>query len=387
MNRRHFNSLMAGLSLSAMTPAGLAAGSTARWDRILVLVELNGGNDGLNTIVPYTDPTYYRLRPSLAIARDSILQLSPTLGLNPMMEPLMTVWDDDELAIVQGVGYPGPNRSHFRSIEIWETASEANEYLDMGWLARLLSDASRPDSFAADSVVLGRGNLGALRGGGLTNIVMRAPEKLIRRARALGGTSTTSDNTALAHLLGVQQNLYQAAEALASSQGREPSWDKPFPRSPISRQLRGAAGIIAGDAVVPVLKLSHGSFDTHSNQRNNHDRLLAELAEGLSVFRAAMKQVGLWDRVLVMTYSEFGRRVAENGSRGTDHGTAAPHLLLGGKVKGGLYANAPSLSALTDSDLRHSVDFRSLYATVARSWWQLPADSVSRGHPSIDCIA
>ena len=385
MKRRNFPSTLVGVPLAAMSRGALAV-PTQHWDRILVLVELNGGNDGLNTVIPFADQTYYRLRPTLAINRDEVLQLSEHTGLHPMLQPLMSVWTNHELAIVEGVGYPDPNRSHFRSIEIWDTGSAPEQYLASGWIARVFNQSPPPADFAADAIVLGRGNLGALSGGGLTNIVMRHPERFKHPANFPTSTELNTTNPALAHLLKVESDLASALEAFTSDPSPTPAWHTPFSGNPVSRQLENAANLIAGNPRVPVIKISHGGFDNHNNQRPTHDRLLGELATGLAEFRSAMRQIGQWDQVLVMTYSEFGRRAGENGSRGTDHGTAAPHFLLGGRVRGGFYAESPSLNRLNDGDLEHSIDFRRLYATVTRSWWGLPSDPVLGEHRPLDCI-
>ena len=387
MNRRDFLTTVAAFSCSGMAH-DLRAGPAPRWDRILVLVELNGGNDGLNTVIPYTDRNYYRLRPTLAVKRDEVLVLSEQAGLNPALQPLVPIWTDRELAIVQGVGYPNPNRSHFRSIEIWDTGSSPEQYLDSGWVARALTQVSLPEKFAADALVLGRGNLGAVSGAGLTNIVMRRPEQMKRMETTKAATTETETvNHALSHVLKVGHDLKSALKSFSESRGTPPTWQTPFSGSPFSRQLENAANIITGEAEVPVIKVSLGGFDTHNNQRDLHDRLLAALGGGLSEFRAAMKQIGRWEQVLVMTYSEFGRRVAENGSRGTDHSTAAPHFLIGGRVRGGLYAEQPGLERLDAGDLEHTVDFRRLYATVTRSWWNLPADPVLGDFRPLECIS
>ncbi len=387
MKRRDFLQLAGVASLTMTFPA--IAGITPRpprWDRTLVLLELNGGNDGLNTVVPYTDPQYYRLRPQLAIARDSLLPLSQKLALNPALEALMPAWNDNELGIILGVGYARPNRSHFRSIEIWETGSDSDEVLQQGWLARLFSQTPPPRAYAADGIVIGRAP-GPLQGGGTRTVIMRDAQQIIRQAQSVQAASSAVGNAALSHILNVQRDLYQASSVLRQKLARAPQLDVAFPNTRIGRQLETAATLLASDVPVPVIKVSHGSFDTHSQQRGQQDRRLAALAAALMAFRQAMLSARLWDRVLVLSYSEFGRRAAENGSHGTDHGTAAPHFVIGGRVKGGFYGEQPSLTQLLDGDLQHHVDYRSLYATVARSWWQLRDDPFSRAYPPLDCLS
>lgn len=368
-------------------PEVTALAPSAHWERVLILVELRGGNDGLNTVVPYQDETYYRLRPQIAVPRPQVLQLSEQLGLHPALAPLMPAWQAHELAVVLGVGYPQPNRSHFRSIEIWDTASNSTEVLQDGWIARLFARQSPPASFAADAMVLGL-EPGPLHGQNLRTITMQQPQQFLERASHVQPVVKPTTNPALAHLLAVQQEVSHAATSLQRTLTANPVPELTFPTTPIGRQLQVVARLLISRTPVAVLKVSHGSFDTHSRQQETHQRLLQELAEALSAFRQAMQTAGLWSNVLLMTYAEFGRRVAENGSAGTDHGTAAPHLLLGGQVRGGLYGQQPPLSHLVDGDLAHTVDYRSLYLTVARRWWGISGDFLQgRSFPLLDYLA
>ncbi|MGQ0809847.1 MAG: DUF1501 domain-containing protein [Nitrospiraceae bacterium] len=368
-------------------PVPKATVAKGRWDRILVLVELYGGNDGLNTVIPYSDDRYYQLRPRLAIPRDRVLQLTSQLGFHSALEPLMPLWEAKELAVVQGVGYDRPNRSHFRSIEIWETGSESEQVLDEGWLARLFTQSPLPEDFTAEGILLGKGDAGPLSGGKARTIALHEPEQFIHQADRVALTEVATKNRALAHILHVQQEILHAAGDLQSRLQHPPTLSASFPATRIGKELEVAAKLLAARVPIAVIKVAHGSFDTHAGQLNQHQRLLEELAQALNTFRTAMRQQGLWDRVLVMTYSEFGRRVAENGSNGTDHGTAAPHLLIGGRVRGGLYGGTPSLSDLQDGDLRHTMDYRSLYATVIHRWWGLPVGVFGNSDFStLDCF-
>jgi uncharacterized protein (DUF1501 family) len=197
-----------------------------------------------------------------------------------------------------------------------------------------------------------------------------------------------TNNAALAHILQVQRELSHASSDLQSRLQQAPPLSGTFPATPIGKQLQTAAQLLVAKVPVAVMKVSLGSFDTHANQLGQHERLLKELAEGLVAFRQAVQQTGQWDRVLVMTYSEFGRRVSENASVGTDHGTAAPHFLLGGKVKGGLYGPTPSLTDLQEGDLKYQIDFRSLYSTLITNWWGLPVTMFGKqDYAVIDCLA
>ena len=388
MERRNFLKLLGTAIVWWLYPRALTAESAElkRSNRILVLLELKGGNDGLNTVVPYGDANYYQLRPGLAIQRDQVLQLSETLGINPRLEALMDLWQQKELAIVSGVGYPQPNRSHFRSIEIWETGSSSSEYLQAGWLARALKGRSISSKAVADGAAIG-GDAGPLAGGDLNVVVMGNIEKFLRPAQRVDEMKKTTDNPALKHLLAVQNDLHRSGQALSQMLNTKRSLGTEFPKTPIGRNLETAARLISADARIPVIKVSHGGFDTHANQRANHDRLLQQLAEATAAFKLAVTQTGWWDRVLVMTYSEFGRRPAVNNSRGTDHGTAAPHFLMGGKIKGGSYGKQPSLKNLENGDLKFNVDYRRLYTTVTQNLWGLN-DKFLKGGPYtvIDCL-
>ena len=388
MRRREFLKIATGALIWQLNPFQMPvlAAAVKLSQRILVLIELKGGNDGLNTLVPYSDKQYYRLRKGLAVKRDRVLPLSENLGLNPSLKGLMDAWKQKELAIVSGVGYPQPNRSHFRSIDIWETASASNQYLQTGWLARLLPSMPESSRTIADGAAIG-GDAGPLAGGNLRLVVMRNLEQFFRQARRVQAVKADTNNPALIHLLTVQNDLCRSAKALGQTLNTRAQPDWPFPKTMIGRHLQTAARLIAGDAAIPVIKVSHSGFDTHANQRNLHDRLLQQLADAMIAFRNAMQQTGRWDQVLVMTYSEFGRRPAENGSRGTDHGTAAPHFLMGGKIKGGLYGRQPSLQDLENGDLKFNVDYRSLYTTVAHRWWRLKAEFLDgKPYPMIDFI-
>lgn len=370
--------------LWAAEPKGFLSGHR----RMVLLVELHGGNDGLNTLVPYEDEAYYRARSQLAIPRDQVRQLTPKFGFHPALTPLMPLWEGKELALIAGVGYPRPNRSHFRSIEIWETASDSEQVLDEGWLSRVFERFPLPSEFTAEGILLGKGDAGPLSGGRARVIALQDPEQFVQQAGSVKPVSASTTNRALAHILDVQREISHAATDLLGRIRQAPQLGIEFPTSRIGKQLEAAAKLIVAQVPVAVIKVTQGSFDTHAGQLATHQRLLEELAQALMAFRAAMQKKGAWNEVLVMTYSEFGRRVGENASHGTDHGTAAPHLLIGGAVKGGLYGTFPSLTDLQEGDLKHTVDYRSLYATVIERWWRLPPVSLGTGHyPGIDCLA
>jgi uncharacterized protein (DUF1501 family) len=386
MNRRHFltsSILAAGVPLAGKfngvawaAPAAAAVGdANSPYRNLLLLIELKGANDGLNTVIPYTDPAYSQLRPRIAIAGDQVLKISDREGLHPSLDPLMALWQNKELAVVQGVGYPSPNLSHFRSIDIWDTASKSEEYLDAGWLARTFAAVPTPKQFAADGVIVGSSNMGPLSGVGVRSITLADTQQFLRQAR-LAKPSTDERNAALKHLMSVEAEIVHAASKLNANY----QFKTEFPKGAFGNQVRTAAQMVASNAGMATIRLTLGSFDTHAGQLGAHANLLKELAEGITAFKAAMIELNRWDSTMVMTYSEFGRRPKENQSGGTDHGTASAHFVTGGRVVGGLYGQAPQLNRLDGSgNLAHAIDFRSLYATVIEQWWGGNATPILQG--------
>jgi uncharacterized protein (DUF1501 family) len=392
MNRRQFLQSMgwaAGVPLagtlhgvSCAAPASLGA-SSSPYENLLILIELKGANDGLNTVIPYADPAYASLRPRLAIARDQVLQLSEREGLHPALQPLMSMWDKNELAVVQGLGYPQPNLSHFRSIEIWDTASKSEEYLDAGWLARTFAFAPAPRSFAADGVVVGSSDMGPLSGQGVRTIALADTAQFLRNAK-LAQANSDQRNAALKHILAVEQEIIHAASKLNTNF----AFKTEFPRNAFGNQVRTAAQLVASKAGIASIRLTLSGFDTHANQLGTHANLLKDLAEGVAALKSALGELNRWDSTLIMTYAEFGRRPKENQSGGTDHGTANVHFLAGGRVKGGLFGEAPQLTRLDgNGNLPFAVDFRGMYATVIDKWWSGDSAQVLGGKfPALDLV-
>ncbi|MFN4283211.1 MAG: DUF1501 domain-containing protein [Alphaproteobacteria bacterium] len=382
MNRRDALKLLGATALMPVVygavPGGMRAYAQAAkqaapsfGNRVLLLVELKGGNDGLNTVIPYADENLRNLRPNLVLPREELATLGDGLAFHPALKPLMAAWDKGDLGILRGVGYPQPNRSHFRSIEIWETASKSEEMLREGWIASVLRGRVGK---AADGIVIGDFEFGPLVGARMRNVIMDKPDQFIAQAQKIQAAKDSDGGGALGHLLRTRAELLDASTKLAPLFAEPPALPVAFPNNAFGNQIKIATQLIMAAAGVPVLKVSLGSFDTHVNQRGQHENLLKQLAEGLAAFREAMIQTGHWNDVLVMTYSEFGRRANENASKGTDHGTAAPHLVMGGRVKGGFYGAQPRLDDLDAGDLKFSTDYRAVYATVARNWWGYKGD-------------
>ena len=353
----------------AAGPAG------ASYNRVLILVELKGGNDGLNTLVPYTDPAYYALRPKLAIKRDDVVQLSDRAGLHPSLEPLAALWRERQLAVLQGVGYPDPNLSHFRSIEIWDTASKSAEYLQDGWLTRAFAAQPTPRAFAADGVIIGSGDLGPLAGGGTRAIALANTEQFLRRAK-LAQPVPISGNAALAHVQKVEADIVQAAAHLDARY----QFRTEFPSGSFGSAVHTASQVIANPSGVAVVRVTLTGFDTHTNQAGTQARLLKEFADGVVELKSALVELDKWNDTVVLTYAEFGRRPKENVSGGTDHGTANVHFALGGRVAGGLYGSAPDIARLSgDGNPTYALDFRGAYATVLDRWWGVDSREVLGG--------
>lgn len=390
MNRRdflgNFSTLTGAALLSSHAPGWAQAVSNSAnsiKDRILILIELKGGNDGLNTVIPYADSVYNQLRNTIGIKSDEVIKLDDKVSLHPDLKSLIPFWEKNELAIVQSVGYPDANLSHFRSIEIWDTASKANEYLQDGWATRGLQvGIASKTRYTAEGVLIGMNDFGPLAGA--RAVTLNDPGAFIsqsRLARANGLTDSTS-NEALRYLLKIENEISQAADGLKSDKY---AFNTVFPTGQFGNSVAAAAQIVAsqrraGTGGVPVMCLTLGSFDTHQNQLGTHAGLLKQLSEGLAALKSSLVELGAWDRTLVMTFSEFGRRARQNSSGGTDHGTAAPHFLTGGAVRGGIYGNHPDLTRLDNNqNIIYSTDFRQIYTTVAQQWWGVDAHTVVRG--------
>ncbi len=375
---------------SFLVNSALAATPAPEKDRpILVLVQLAGGNDGLNTLVPYEDANYYRLRPTLGIAKDKVLPLNATVGLHPSCAALHRLTQDGKVAIVQNVGYPNPNRSHFRSSEIWETASGSNEFLATGWIGRFMDNACAgapagshdpvgihlsnglPQSFlgASDHPTFG------LQPGAGNRRENEENRRLLESLVNQPGPGENDNATYLKHTLMDALVTEKKVQAVLGSY--QPS--ATYAGNPFAASLRNVAALIAAGLPTRVYFVSLTGFDTHSNQANQQANLLTTLSEGLAAFQKDLELHKLDGQVTTMTFSEFGRRPSENESRGTDHGTAAPLFVMGARVKGGLHGTAPDLNLAHNQDLIYTTDFRSVYATMLDRWMNCPSEPVLGG--------
>ncbi|HEY3756475.1 MAG TPA: DUF1501 domain-containing protein [Opitutaceae bacterium] len=350
---------------------------------ILVLIQLAGGNDGLNTLVPYADSNYYRLRPTLGLPADQVLKLNAAQGLHPACAAFQPLYGEGKLAIVQNVGYPNPNRSHFRSTEIWETASDSGTFATTGWIGRYLDNCcSGAPADSHDPLAV---HVNAING---------EPETFVgeREHPTFGITGTTGgrkDSEEMRRLLerlasesggGEEQGFLQATlmdSLVTETKVQQVLGDyrpqSAYPLNSFATSLKSVASLIAAGLPTRVYFVSLNGFDTHFNQMGTQANLLKTLCDGLAAFQKDLEAHHLDGQVMTMTFSEFGRRASENDSKGTDHGTASPLFVLGSRVKGGLHGTAPDLNLPKNHDLTFSTDFRSVYATMLEGW--LGADS------------
>ncbi len=388
MNRRNFLKSSGLASTSLLIPSFLSDFSVnksfkSRSGKILVVVQLSGGNDGLNTIVPYRNDIYYKSRPTLGIKSSEVLKVSDELGFNPALQSLQGLYDQGYLSIVNSVGYPNPDRSHFRSMDIWHTASDSNQYLSTGWLGRYL-DSNCPTPYYAlevdDSLSL------ALKGATRNGFAASNPERLKRAAdnRLLKFLSENvhanqqEDN--VAYLYKVLVETQQSANYLYE-QARVHRSRVAYPENAFGKDLKTIAELITADTDTKIYYVSLGGFDTHANQKIQQERLLQAYADGMKAFVADLKQNSLLDEVLIMTFSEFGRRVEQNASNGTDHGTANNLFLIGGKLqKPGFFNQASNLINLDEGDLKFEIDFRNIYASILSNWLDADAAGVLGGN-------
>lgn len=351
----------------------LSKGGVIDPDNILVVCQLSGGNDGLNTVIPWTNADYYQYRPSLAVPEAEVLKIDDALGLHPSLTGFEKLYKSGQLAIVQNVGYPNPDRSHFRSMEIWQTANPdmPEQY---GWLGKFLDDqAQKGSTNPVLALELGRTKSAAVRAktasvpcfASLADVKALVgdedAERFLREIQGMGGGADENS---------VRQATRSALDAMAELNKSIDRYASAFKYSndAFGQGFKQIAQLIATSPKTRVLYFSGGGFDTHSRQGDVHSRLLKGLGDALSTFMDEMKSLGKADKVTVMVFSEFGRRVRENGSQGTDHGAAAPMFVVGGKVEGGLIGDAPDLTNLERGDLKWKTDFRQVYATMLDQW-------------------
>ncbi|MEI6082867.1 MAG: DUF1501 domain-containing protein [Verrucomicrobiota bacterium] len=386
------------LTRTALALDSLAANSPTRGlpgvvdDRILVVIQMSGGNDGLNTIVPHAMDEYYKLRPTLGVGKKSLLKLDDTVGFHPGLAKVKDLYDSGKVAVIHGVGYQNPDRSHFRSMEIWHTADPKSKAVSYGWLGRYL-DSACPGCDPRTKKInpMGGINIGgdmpvAMKSAKGVSIALENPDSfkwqpLIDEKSDAKNASATYEKlnhivasnlddpqiARLDFLSRVAMNADVSSDKIHDISKRTRSGGT-YPATGLGNQLKIVAQMITGGLNTRIYYVAFSGFDTHANEPGTHERLLAELADEVSAFQKDLEARDQASRVLTMTFSEFGRRVAQNASNGTDHGTAAPMFIFGDHLKAGVYGKHPSLTDLDRGDLKFNTDFRSVYATVLENW-------------------
>ncbi|MCC2548903.1 DUF1501 domain-containing protein [Hymenobacter sp. BT175] len=345
--------------------------------RRLVVIQLGGGNDGLNTVIPYQNDLYYKARPILGLrAQAGLLPLEKDLALNPAMKRIKALYDEGYVAVLNSVGYPNPDRSHFRSMDIWHSGSASDSYVNTGWLGRYLDSSCPECQLPYNGLELDDTLSLAMKGARRKGLALKTPGKFhqltqnqflsqVNRQAALSTHTAEVDYLykTLAETASSADYLYETSKVYKSA--------VTYPNTEFGRNLKTTAELINSGVESRVFYVSLSGFDTHVRQHEQQGRLLGDLSDGLGAFVEDLRKQGQFDNTLIMTFSEFGRRVQQNASNGTDHGTANNVLLLGGGLKRkGVLNEAPDLANLDNGDLRYQLDFRSLYATVLRDWLQ-----------------
>jgi len=378
------------ISLAPRAPAFLLESAAFGADqptgeRVLVVVQLSGGNDGLNTVVPFADEVYRRRRPSLALDAGQLLKIDETTGLHPSLKGMVKLLESQQLAIVQGVGYPNPNRSHFESMDIWHTAHAQTKERKAGWLGRAMDSHQVALARSADPPSLHLGEESqplalAARDVPSPSIRSLAQFRLEtggddRQRAAIEGAIGAPRSTASELLKFVQTRSTSALEVSrrieASSQVYRTEVN--YPPTPLANKLKQIAQLIDAGLTTRVYYVALDGFDTHSDQAAAHAGLLEQLGGALAAFAEDLAAHAQLERVMTVVFSEFGRRVEENASRGTDHGAAAPVFLVGSRVQSGLIGKHPRLDQLQDGDLKFHTDFRAIYAALLEKWLGWPA--------------
>ncbi len=366
-----------------------AAGSGANSERVLVVIELAGGNDGLNTVVPFADETYRKLRPKLAVAKSDTLAINGELGFHSALRGFADLLEAGKLAIVQGVGYPDPNRSHFESMDIWHTCQRKNDIRTDGWLGRFLEEQTDADGGDPAALHLGHDK----QPFSVMSRKVRVPSIRSLEQFRLQGADDADFRKAVQELADARRgegndllNFVQSSTSSAitaserlSSTGKSYASTVTYPGNGLGEQLQTVARLMSSGLKTSIYYLQLNGFDTHSQQPGAHEGLLRQLGDSVKAFLDDVDQMKKSDAVTVMAFSEFGRRVEENASEGTDHGTAGPMFLAGNAVKSGLVGELPSLQKLRDGDLQHHTDFRQVYAAVIENWFQCESGKILKG--------
>jgi len=346
----------------------------------LVVIQLSGGNDGLNTIVPFENDIYHQLRPNIGIAKSDVIKINGELGFNPALKQFNKLYQDGYVSILNSVGYPNPNRSHFRSMDIWHTATSSDKNSKTGWLGRYM-DAYCTDSHAMLEIdtKLSLSLTGAERNGlaikKSSSLYRNLNDKYFRQIIASAqATDLSEDNQGYLYKTLIQTN--QSAKYLAKTHSiKDNNFD--FPKSKLGAKLSMVSQFIRSGFSTQVYYVSHNGFDSHAYQRKKQDQLLTDYSNSVYAFVESLKKAGEFDDTLILTFSEFGRRVKENGSSGTDHGKANNLFLIGKNLKKpGIYNQAPDLIHLDNGDISHTIDFRNIYTDILNEWFKKDSSQI-----------
>lgn len=384
IKRREFLKTGSLATASLLLPNFLKAmafpNSLERTAKVLVILQLSGGNDGLNTIVPMRNDIYFRERPTIAI--DNALALTDEAGINPALPFFKTLFESGEMAVLNNVGYPDPNKSHFRSMDIWHSASRSDEYLESGWIGRYLDQACYDCSHPTQALEVNDMLSLALKGEQKKAFAFRDPKKLYQTSREeyfnaiYQEHQQQHDEETVGYLYQTLGETINNADYIFE-QSRAKRTMAAYPDSVLGKDLKTVASLIKSDINTQVYYLQIGSFDTHINQQQRQESLFHTINDAVQAFVEDLKKNALFEDVMLMTFSEFGRRVAQNASRGTDHGTANQLFFVsGGLKKQGLLNVLPDLSQLNAGDLQYTEDFRKVYATLLKNWLRADADKI-----------
>jgi uncharacterized protein (DUF1501 family) len=380
MERRDFLKNTALASGALLIPAFLKpleafAKSDITGYKNLVIIQLSGGNDGLNTIIPYGNDIYYQKRKTIAINQTDLVKLNDMQGLNPALSALKDVYDQGLMSIINSVGYPNPDRSHFRSMDIWQTASDSNQFLTTGWIGRYLDSNCQGCTNPYTAIEVDDTLSLAMKGAKMKAIAVQDPNKLYQTTREPFFKDLVHDHTDanlnednLGYLYKTMTETYSSADYIQKT-SKIYTVTAEYPATPFANQLKTVSKFINSGLQTRVYYVSLSGFDTHVGQQNQQARQLKIYGDAVAAFIKDLKQTNKLDDTLVMTFSEFGRRVEQNASNGTDHGTANNILLYGGKLKkAGIFNDAPDLTQLDNGDLKYQIDFRDVYATLLDKW-------------------
>ena len=377
MNRRNFLTLTGTFTGGTLLlPSFLHAFGTQSnlviGEQCLVFIQLNGGNDGLNTFIPYENPLYYDFRSKIALSKNEIVSKNNGMGFHPALKDFATMQQNGDLSIIQNVGYPEPNRSHFRSQEIWQTGSKSNEYLNEGWLGRYLDIQCKENQPTAGINLDAVDNL-ALKGNEPNAITVKDPNRFKIRKNDDDEVALSS-NPQLDFVRKIANSVTEGSEEIQKALTKSTS-EINYPKTKLAANLEWIARLIKGNLNSKVYYTSQNGYDTHDNQLAIHQRNLTELNDAVFSFYSDLKKASLLQNVTIVVFSEFGRRVKDNGN-GTDHGTAAPLFIIGGMNSGKVLGENPNLSDLDNGDLKYNIDFRSVYATLLQNKMQFNPNQI-----------